>query len=293
MKNVIRFPLFIAVSIGIALAGAVGWYIGAHSSRSDNIVSGRTVLYWQDPMVPGSRFDKPGKSPFMDMELVPVYADEAPAGGQGSAPVVSVQPEIMNNFGVRTAAVTRGKPSREFAAQGYVVRSVGAQLVLADIFERDTSGLRPGLDAVVRLPNLPGRTWAAVVDAIERDIDSGSRSMRARVRIVRTDAQLPDNAFAEVVIRAAPGTGNSLFIPRDALIRTGTRNSVVLALGAGRFQPVDVVPGSESGDYVEILKGLKAGDNVVTSGQFLLDSDANARASFARMQPSAEPENKP
>jgi Cu(I)/Ag(I) efflux system membrane fusion protein len=80
-------------------------------------------------------------------------------------------------------------------------------------------------------------------------------------------------------------------VPREALIRTGTRTSVVLNVGAGRFQPVEVVPGEESGDWVEIRQGIKEGDTVVTSGQFLIDSESSVRASFQRMEsaPAADP----
>jgi len=147
----------------------------------------RKVLYWTDPMVPGFKSDKPGKSPFMDMELVPVYEDEA---GSAGAPIVSIRPEVANSLGVRTAAVSR--------------------------------------------------------------------------------------------------RNGTLTVPRDALIRTGFRNSVVLALGDGRFQPVDVVPGIEAGDRVEIRKGLKEDDRVVVSAQFLIDSEASVRASFERMTPAKD-----
>src|SRR5438067_8722358 len=77
--------------------------------------TGRRVLYWHDPMVPGQKFDKPGKSPFMDMQLVPVYADEA--GGDGT---VSIDPRVVQNLGVRTAAVTQGALTPKIEAVGNV-----------------------------------------------------------------------------------------------------------------------------------------------------------------------------
>ena len=91
--------------------------------------------------------------------------------------------------------------------------------------------------------------------------------------------------LAEVTILDAAAGKVATFIPREALIRTGSRNAVVLALGEGRFQPVEVSPGIETDDWVEIRHGIKAGDVVVTSGQFLIDSEASVRASFSRMQP--------
>ncbi len=75
-------------------------------------------------------------------------------------------------------------------------------------------------------------------------------------------------------------------VPREALIRTGRRNAVVLGLGGGRFQPVEVEVGEEAGDWIEIRKGVKEGDTVVVSGQFLIDSEASVRASFQRMESS-------
>jgi Cu(I)/Ag(I) efflux system membrane fusion protein len=166
--------------------------------------------------------------------------------------------------------------------------------VLVDVFDRDANLARPGQHAEVRVPDVPGRVFPGTVESVESDIDIGARSLKARVRLNRPDAALKPNMLAEVVIHGAPVGRQSLFIPREALIRTGRRNAVVLALGEGRFQPVEVVPGRESDDWVEIVKGIKEGDTVVTSGQFLIDSEANVRASFSRMQPptAAEGEEK-
>lgn len=189
----------VVVVLALAVAFAAGWYLGRHSGKAELVASSATperkVLYWHDPMVPSAKFDQPGKSPFMDMNLVPVFADDATSTA-GGPPIVTVRPEIANSLGVRTALVTRGK-----------------------------SGM--------------------------------------------------------------------LVVPREAVIRTGARRGVVLALGDGRFQPVDVVDGAESGDVVEITRGLKERDRVVVSGQFLIDSEASTRASFQRMESPAGDERKP
>jgi Cu(I)/Ag(I) efflux system membrane fusion protein len=88
--------------------------------------------------------------------------------------------------------------------------------------------------------------------------------------------------FADVVIYGGPKS-DVLKIPREALIVTGERESVVKALGGGRFQPVDVETGMQRGNEVEILAGLGEGDEVVVSGQFLIDSESSLRASFLRL----------
>jgi Cu(I)/Ag(I) efflux system membrane fusion protein len=288
MKPQQRILIIIGVALGFALGAAAGWiFFGAHGDAGASSVStdetGRKVLYWYDPMVAGPKFDKPGKSPFMDMDLVPMYADEAQ--DSNGPPIVTVRPEIVNSLGVRTAPATRGKPARETTAHGYLMRSGNGVVVFADIFERDATWVRAGFVATVRVPEHSGKQWSGVVETIERDVDVGSRALRARVRLKGADSALTANTLVEVVIRApAAASGKTLYVPREAVIRTGTRTSVILALGEGRFQPIDVVAGAESGDYVEIANGLKENDSVVVSGQFLIDSDASARASFDRME---------
>jgi len=284
-----------ALSIGIiataALAAiAIGaWYFLAPQERAPGAATvadapkkERKVLYWADPMTPGFKSDKPGKSPFMDMQLVPVYEGEA------GAAVVSVRPEIVQNLGVRTYTVTRGSQPRRIAVTGYLFRDARGVAVLVDLIDRDASLVRAGQRAEVRVADVPDRTWGGTVEEVEADVDIGARTVKARIRLSQTSAVLKPNMYTEVTILGAAAGKSALFVPREALIRTGSRNAVVLALGEGRFQPVEVTPGIESDDWIEIRHGIKAGDVVVTSGQFLIDSEASVRASFSRMQ-SEEP----
>jgi Cu(I)/Ag(I) efflux system membrane fusion protein len=232
-------------------------------------------------MVPGYRSDKPGPSPFMDMDLVPVYEDEG--GASDGAPVVTIRPEFIQNFGVRTHKVTRGGAARSLTAHGYLFREGGVLLVLVDSFEH-AAWVQAGSPAVISFPDFPGREWSGKVESVRSDVDIGTRSLKARIRVINPDAALRPNMYADVVIRDTARRDQKLMVPREALIRTGTRTSLVLNVGAGRFQPVEVVPGEESGDWVEIRQGIKEGDTVVTSGQFLIDSEASVRASFQRME---------
>lgn len=273
------------VILGAAAAALIGAGLWAGVAKQGSTPetpakTERKVLYWHDPMVPGFRSDKPGKSPFMDMELVPVYADEAGVN------VVTVRPEVANNLGVRTVRVERGTQTRRLRVEGYVQRTGNDTLVLADVFERGADWLRAGLPAEVRMDSLPGRTYAARVESAQPDIGIGARSLRVVVRLDRPDTAIAANTLAEVVI-TSPAANKALAVPREALIRTGTRTAVLRAVGEGRFQPVEVVAGAEFGDRVEIVKGLNEGDVVVASGQFLLDSEASVRASFERMAPPA------
>lgn len=279
-----KMKLTAIIGAVLVLGVAAGWYFlysdkGPAGAGGDTKAE-RQVLYWTDPMVPGYRSDKPGKSPYMDMELVPVYADGT---GDGGAPVVTIRPEFIQNFGVRTHKVTLGGAARTLEAHGYLFRESGRLLVLVDTFERDT-WMRAGLPAEIRVADFPGRQWSGTVESVKSDVDIGTRSLKARIRITNPDAALSPNMYADVIISDTAQRNGKIMVPREALIRTGARTAVVLALGSGRFQPVEVVPGEESGDWVEIRQGIKQGDTVVTSGQFLIDSEASVRASFQRME---------
>ena len=284
----LRYPVarwIMLIGMVAMLAGAVLYFVLRvnNTGTSTPAMTGdqRKILYWTDPMVPNYRSDKPGKSPFMDMELEPVYAD-AEAGATPGMPIVSVRPEVLNNLGVRTYTVTRERRQRTLMTHGYLFRSGNQLHVLADILDRDADWLRPGLAATVRIKALSDRTWPAVIESLQPDVDIGARSLKARVRLTAKDAALRPNMFAEITILSPPSP-KQLAIPREALIRTGTRTAVVLALGGGRFQPVDVVAGVELDDWIEIRSGLKQGDSVVVSGQFLIDSESSLRASFLRI----------
>ncbi len=286
-KQVLSIGIISAAAVAAMVIGA--WYFLTPPMETPGTMSGadtakkeRKVLYWTDPMVPGFKSDTPGKSPFMDMQLVPVYE------GESSAAVVSVRPEIVQSLGVRTYTVMRGSQPRRVTVTGYVFQDAGRLVVLVDLINRDASFVRAGQRAEIRVADVPERTWDGTVEKVEPDIGIGARTLKALVRLNRTGADLIPNMYAEVSIQGAAPNKQALYIPREALIRTGMRNVVVLALGEGRFQPVAVTPGVESEDWIEILHGIKAGDVVVTSGQFLIDSEASVRASFSRMQ-SSEP----
>lgn len=283
------FNRFVLVALGaaaLAAAASVGYWFGQRGDAvsSATVPGERKVLYWHDPMVPGYRSDKPGKSPFMDMDLVAVYAEPAGGAGADAPTVVAVRPEVLSNLGVRTYTVTRQSRARVLSTHGYVFRASGGggYRVLVDILDRDVDWVRPGQRAEVRLGALPGKRFEAVVDALQSDIDVGARSVKAQLRLRESDPALQRNMFAEVTIHSPPQAAR-LMVPSEAVIRTGARTAAVLALGGGRFQPAEIVTGAESGEWIEVRSGLKEGDTVVVSGQFLIDSESSLRASFARM----------
>lgn len=283
-----RRPLFLTAALAAAvLAAALVWYVVARNPEKSapSLAAGaqkeRKILYWTDPMIPGFKSDKPGKSP-MGMDMVPVHEGEGEAT-EGES-VVTIRPEIVQNLGVRTHKAARGAPPRRIVTTGYMFRDSRGLTALVDLFDREAAAVHPGQIAEVRILDTP-TVYHGVVDSIESDIDIGARAFKARIRMTHADIVLRPNMLAEVAILATAAGKQAIYIPREALIRTGQRNAVVLALGAGRFQPVEVTPGIETDDWVEIQRGIKEGDVVVTSGQFLIDSEANVRASFQRMEP--------
>jgi len=161
--------------------------------------------------------------------------------------------------------------------------------LLVDVFERQAEWVAVGQPAEVRLAYLPGRVWEGEVEFVYPTIDPKTRTLRARLRFDNSDGMLKPDMYADVRIYAGPKS-DVLSIPREALIRTGHSERVVVALGEGRFSARAVVSGMESGDWVEIVSGLAEGDRVVVSGQFLIDSEASLRASFGRMGSDSPPD---
>ena len=154
--------------------------------------------------------------------------------------------------------------------------------VLAEVFERQASWIRIGQQAEVELDYLPGQGWQGTVDYIYPELDPTTRTLKVRLRFDNSARILRPNMFARITIFGS-GTEPVVHVPREALIRGGTVDRVVLALGDGRFRSQPVNIGIESGDRVEIRAGLSEGDQVVTSGQFLIDSESSLQASFRRL----------
>jgi len=156
--------------------------------------------------------------------------------------------------------------------------------VLAEVFERQAGWVQPGQEATVELDYLPGRALRGTVDYVYPELDPKTRTLKVRLRFDNEGVMLRPNMFAQVVI---DGTGfdNIVTVPREAVIRGGRSNRVVVALGDGRFRSQPVTLGIESGDRVAIRSGLEAGERIVTSAQFLIDSEANIDSALQRMEP--------
>jgi len=154
--------------------------------------------------------------------------------------------------------------------------------VLAEVFESQSAWVEPGQLADVELSYIPGRTWEGKVDYVYPNLDAKNRTLKVRLRFDNPDEILKPNMYANVTIYGGAKL-NVLSVPREALIRSGGTERLIIAKGNGRFAQRVVVAGMESGDYVEIKSGVSVGEKVVTSAQFLIDSEASLKASLARM----------
>ena len=139
------------------------------------------------------------------------------------------------------------------------------------------------------MPHAPGETWDGIVEYIYPDVDAKTRAVRARLRFPNPGERLKFNMFANVVIHPMP-RAKVLHIPREALIHTGAEQRVIVDLGEGRFEARPVETGIESDDRIEIRSGLKQDERIVTSAQFLLDSESSVRASLQRLSKPATSE---
>lgn len=370
--------------------------------------TGRKILYYHDPMVPGNKFDKPAKSPFMDMMLVPVYA-----GADGDEGKVTVSPRIQQNLGVRTAQVVEGTLSPQVTAVGsiafnerdqvvvqaratgyverlqvratldrvaagqplaelYVPEWIAAQEeflsvrrmqgtdlsvlvdgarqrmrqvgmsdvqirlvessgstqpritltapiagVVTELMAREgmtvTSGatlfringlstvwanaevpesqaalLRPGAKVQARSPAVPGVGFDGKVQALLPEVNPATRTLKARMELANPQGRLVPGMFVSMNFMDVRPE-KALLVPTEAVIQTGRRTVVMLAEDDGRFRPVDVEAGIESGGQTEIKRGLQPGQRVVVSSQFLIDSEASLRGVEARLNDVPKP----
>ena len=202
--------------------------------------------------------------------------------GKPSARVTVTAPEsgIVWEIGARDGmAVMPGTTLFKLAGLGTV-------WVTADVPEAQAGLVRVGAPVEARAAAYPDRVFKGTVGALLPEVNArdanGARAHRAR----QSRRALKPGMFATVAFGGAGGEIGVL-VPAEAVIRTGKRNVVIVDAGEGRFAPVDVEVGRESGDLAEIRKGLDAGQRVVVSGQFLVDSEASLKGALARIAATA------
>ncbi|MEN8205185.1 MAG: efflux RND transporter periplasmic adaptor subunit [Pseudomonadota bacterium] len=191
-------------------------------------------------------------------------------------PIYAPQDGVVSSLSVRDGMYV--KPATRVMS----LADLSSVWLLAEVFERQADWVKVGQPAEVSLAFLPGRTWEGKVEYIYPSLDPKTRTLKARLRFPNPDESLKPNMYANVKIYGGP-RDDVIVIPIEALIRTGREERVILARGEGRFESRPVRAGIESGDWVEIIEGVDAGENIVVSGQFLIDSEASLKASMMRM----------
>ncbi len=155
----------------------------------------------------------------------------------------------------------------------YTLADLSEIWVDVQVRETEAANVRAGTGADVEFATYPGRTYKGRVSFIYPTITEQTRSVRARVSVANSEGQLRPGMYATV--RLSSPTRSALTVPRAAVVQTGERAVVFVDQGKGALRPLDVETGASAGDYVEILAGLEPGQRVVTSAQFLLDSESN------------------
>jgi len=190
--------------------------------------------------------------------------------------VFSPQSGVITRLNVREGRYV--KPSQSVID----IVDLSSVWLIVDVFERQAEWVKVGQRAEARLAFLPGRSWEGTVEYVYPSLDPVSRSLKVRLRFDNEKEDLKPNMYADVTVFAKPKK-KVLSIPKEALIRTGKNDRVIVAMGEGRFVPMPVNVGMESDKRVEIVSGLGEGDVVVTSSQFLIDSESSLKASLSRM----------
>jgi Cu(I)/Ag(I) efflux system membrane fusion protein len=166
----------------------------------------------------------------------------------------------------------------EAGGMPYELWDLASVWVLADVYESDLQHVKVGAPATLTFKALPGKEFLGRIAFVDPLLDSKTRTAKVRVSLANPGGLLKPEMFGEVVLRTAPR--QALRIPADAVIDSGTRSVVFVALGDGKFQPRVVRLGAGDGDHVEVQDGLAAGDTIVTRANFLVDSESRLKASL-------------
>jgi len=155
----------------------------------------------------------------------------------------------------------------------YKIADLSTVWVHADIYESELPRVLPGLEAEVTLPYFPGEEFAGSVLFLQPFLTEKTRTVKACIEIENRDRRLEPGMYADVKIKPL-ASERAVQVPEDAVIRTGERNLVFVALGGGKFLPKEVELGVKGEGVYEVKRGLVGGENIVVSAQFLLDSES-------------------
>ena len=169
----------------------------------------------------------------------------------------------------------------EAGAMPYEITDLSSVWVLADVYESEIARVKIGMPATLTLKAYPLRPFKGRVAFIDPMLDPKTRTVKVRLAFANPTGELMPEMFGEVQLHSA--AREALRIPADAIINSGTKTVVFIALGDGKFQPREVQVGDTDGQYAEVVEGLSAGEQVVTRANFLVDSESRLRASLGAL----------
>ena len=247
------------------------------------VQKGQRLFTLYSPMLSTAQQEYRDAQAIGNLELVDASRDRlralgiGPEGGDGRVAFVAPVAGVVTQLDVQEGAmVTAQMPVM-------TITDVASLWVIAEVPEAQSADLVVGAPVEIRFASLPGRPVQGRLDFVYPELDAETRTVRARITLEGPPAGIRPNMLASASI----GTGGSaavVSVPRSALIRGGREDRVVVALGGGRYVARKVTAGAEYGERVAILEGIEAGDQVVVSGQFLLDSEANLQSGLGRLQ---------
>ncbi len=200
---------------------------------------------------------------------------ESSGAARRRVPVLAPISGVLTELGVREGAqVQPGMPA-------FTLTDLSSVWILLEVPEAQAALLRPGLRARARVRGLTGREFDGRVDYVYPELNAQTRTVKARVALANPGLVLRPGMFADVTLVAA--ARRALTVPSESVIQTGTR-SVVIVMDGERFRAATVTTGQERDGRTEILAGLKEGERVVASGQFLIDSEASLKGALDRLE---------
>jgi len=169
----------------------------------------------------------------------------------------------------------------------YMIADLSRVWVYADIFENELSWVAVGDTVDITLASLPGESFPGQVAYIYPYAETKTRTVKIRIELDNPDLKLKPETFAQIIVRASR-QDQAIVIPSEAVVRSGSVNRVFVVRGPGKFEPREVELGLQADGRIIVLAGVQAGEEVVTSAQFLIDSESTLREATAKMMDSIE-----
>ena len=169
----------------------------------------------------------------------------------------------------------------------YQIADLSNVWMLAEVFEQDLGMVHQGQSATIRVDAYPDRVFTGKVTFIYPTVAPETRTAQVRIELANTQGLLKPGMYARAEFAASHRKDKALAVPDSAVLDTGTRQLVLVQRGEGRFEPRSVKLGMRADGYIEVLDGLKAGENVVVSANFLIDAESNLKAALSSFGHSA------